>query len=122
MKNYVTSRLLHCVVSYKVSNPTDYGVIELDATDTIVSIEEKPDNPKSDVCVTGLYLYDKQVWDIIDNLKPSGRGELEITDVNNEYVKRHHMGYTKLDGLNSFNLEKTCLEELNEHSDCICKK
>jgi len=80
-----------------VSDPERFGIAEVSFNE-VINIEEKPSQPKSDLCVTGLYLYDKQVWDIIDNIKPSGRGELEITDVNNEYVKRHHMGYTKLDG------------------------
>ena len=80
-----------------VPDPERFGIAEVTFNE-VVSIEEKPKNPKSDLCVTGLYLYDNQVWDIIDNLKPSGRGELEITDVNNEYVKWHHMSYTKLDG------------------------
>ena len=80
-----------------VPDPERFGIAEVSFNE-VTNIEEKPSNPKSDLCVTGLYIYDKQVWDIIDNLKPSKRGELEITDVNNEYVKRHHMGYTKLDG------------------------
>jgi glucose-1-phosphate thymidylyltransferase len=80
-----------------VPDPERFGVAEVTFNE-VVSIEEKPTEPKSDLCVTGLYMYDNRVWDIICNLKPSDRGELEITDVNNEYVKLNHMGYTKLDG------------------------
>ena len=80
-----------------VPDPERFGIAEVTFNE-VVNIEEKPKNPKSDLCVTGLYIYDNQVWDIIDNLKPSGRGELEITDVNKEYLKRNNMTYTKLDG------------------------
>lgn len=82
----------------KVPDPQRYGVAEFikkmsmyDNQVSIVSIEEKPKNPKSDYAVTGIYCYDNQVFDIINNIKPSARGELEITDVNNEYVKRNQM-------------------------------
>ena len=80
-----------------VPDPERFGIAEVTFNE-VVNIEEKPKNPKSDLCVTGLYIYDNQVWDIIDNLKPSHRGELEITDVNKEYLKRNNMTYTKLDG------------------------
>ncbi|HBD42484.1 MAG TPA: spore coat protein, partial [Bacteroidetes bacterium] len=62
------------------------------------SIEEKPSKPKSDYAVTGIYFYDAEVFDIIKTLKPSGRGELEITDVNNEYIRRQQMVYSVMDG------------------------
>jgi glucose-1-phosphate thymidylyltransferase len=64
----------------------------------ILKIEEKPKAPKSDYAVTGLYLYDHNVFDIIKTLKPSGRGELEITDVNNAYIERGDMTYAIVDG------------------------
>ena len=82
----------------EVSDPERFGVAEVNFNE-VISIEEKPKNPKSNYCVTGLYLYDYAVWDIIDKLKPSKRGELEITDVNNAYLKGHSMTYTKVDGL-----------------------
>ena len=85
------------IFTYNVNNPSDYGILEL-KNKKIKKIVEKPKKPKSNLCVTGLYLYDKQVWDIIDNIKPSNRGELEITDVNNEYVKKNSMTYTEIDG------------------------
>jgi glucose-1-phosphate thymidylyltransferase len=64
-----------------------YGVIELDAKGNVISIEEKPEHPKSDVAQIGIYMYDKRVFDFIRNLKPSARGELEVTDLNNFYLK-----------------------------------
>jgi glucose-1-phosphate thymidylyltransferase len=76
------------VFTYQVRDPERYGVAELDVDGRVVGIEEKPKHPKSTYAVTGLYIYDNQVVDIVRDLKPSPRGELEITDVNKAYLAR----------------------------------
>ncbi|MDF1534725.1 MAG: sugar phosphate nucleotidyltransferase [Methanosarcinaceae archaeon] len=81
----------------EVSDAKRFGVAEVKG-ERIVSIEEKPDVPKSNLAVTGLYIYDTKVFDITKKLKPSGRGELEITDVNNEYICMVKMNYSVLSG------------------------
>jgi glucose-1-phosphate thymidylyltransferase len=81
----------------EVSDPERFGVAAIE-DGRIISIEEKPKNPKSNFAVCGLYMYDNSVFDIAKKLKPSNRGELEITDVNNEYIKRGNMTYSILKG------------------------
>lgn len=76
------------VFGYVVSTPEQYGVVELDKKGRALSIDEKPSHPKSNVAVTGLYFYDNDVLNIAAKVKPSGRGEIEITDVNNAYLER----------------------------------
>jgi glucose-1-phosphate thymidylyltransferase len=85
------------VLLKEVPDPHRFGVAEI-LGDKIVGIEEKPQKPKSNYCVTGIYMYDDRVFEIVRTLKPSGRGELEITDVNNAYVARGELGFDVLQG------------------------
>jgi len=85
------------ILIQEVHDPKRYGVPELQG-DKIISIEEKPQNPKSSYAVTGIYMFDSSVFDIVKTLKPSGRGELEITDVNNAYIQRNQLTYDVLQG------------------------
>lgn len=85
------------VYAYHVSDPERYGVVEFDKSMNVVSIEEKPKNPKSHYAVPGLYFYDNDVVEIAKNLKPSARGEYEITDVNKEYLRRGKLKVSILD-------------------------
>lgn len=79
------------IFGYHVSNPSQFGVIEFDKENNVISIEEKPDYPKSNYAITGIYFYDNSSIEIAKKLKPSSRGELEITDINNEYLKRNQL-------------------------------
>ncbi len=79
------------IFGYQVKNPSEFGIVEFDEEWNVVSIEEKPKNPKSNYAVPGLYFYDNNVVEIAKNVTPSTRGELEITAVNNEYLNRGHL-------------------------------
>lgn len=85
------------VVLTRVENPASYGVVEIE-NGRIVSITEKPANPKSNLVQTGIYFYDERVFEVVSQLRPSGRGELEITDVNNHYLQAGNLEYDILKG------------------------
>lgn len=84
------------IFSYHVKNPKEFGIVEFDENDKPISIEEKPKRPKSNYAVTGLYLYDNNVLDYAKQIKPSKRGELEITDINDIYLKKSNLNVIKL--------------------------
>ena len=84
------------VFAYRVSNPTEYGVVEFDDSGRVISVEEKPKEPKSSYAVPGLYFYDNDVISIAKSIEPSGRGELEITAVNAEYLQRGQLTVSRL--------------------------
>ncbi|MEZ7830717.1 MAG: glucose-1-phosphate thymidylyltransferase RfbA [Gammaproteobacteria bacterium] len=88
LKNAVEQKEGASVFAYYVTDPERYGVVELDDQNNAIGLEEKPENPKSHYAVTGLYMYDNDVVDVAKSIKPSPRGELEITDVNKVYLER----------------------------------
>jgi glucose-1-phosphate thymidylyltransferase len=85
------------IYAYHVNDPERYGVVDFDADGNVLSIEEKPVNPKSNFAVPGIYFYDNDVVEIASNIKPSQRGEIEITDVNKEYLRRGKLKVSILD-------------------------
>lgn len=89
-----------CIVFLReVEDPHRYGVATIDKDKNLVKITEKPDNPDSNLCITGIYIYDKEVFEIIKKTNPSQRGEIEITDINNEYIKRKKTNFFLLGGM-----------------------
>jgi glucose-1-phosphate thymidylyltransferase len=100
---------------YPVDDPQSYGVVEI-KNNIIVSIEEKPKAPKSNFIATGLYMYDKEVWSLLRKLKPSQRNELEITDLNNLYLKDKKLKAHKVSGWWS-----DAGESIEGYNDCCCK-
>jgi len=85
------------IYAYHVNDPERYGVVDFDSEGNVLSIEEKPTNPKSNFAVPGIYFYDNDVVEIAANIKPSHRGEIEITDVNKEYLRRGKLKVSILD-------------------------
>jgi glucose-1-phosphate thymidylyltransferase len=84
------------IFGYHVPNPSQFGVVEFDQNGLVLSIEEKPKEPKSNIAATGLYFYDNKVIEIVKDIKPSPRGELEITDVNNFYLSQKQLNVQML--------------------------
>ncbi len=106
------------VVAYEVSDPERYGVVEFDANQKAMSIEEKPTKPKSNFALVGLYFYDNDVIDIAKNVQPSERGELEITSINAEYLKRNKLKVVTLDRGDVW-LDTGTIDSLTDASDFV---
>ena len=122
LKNYadrfISQKTGARVLLKQVPNPQRFGVALL-SDDKIIGIEEKPKKPKSDYAIIGIYFYDASVFDVIRELKPSGRGELEITDVNNAYIAKNQLAYDILEG---WWTDAGTFESLDKASELVVKK
>jgi len=115
------AKYLCTIIGYEVDDPQRFGVVEFDKNKEVLSIEEKPKKPKSNYAVTGLYYYTNDVISISKNLKPSKRGELEITDINNIYVEKNKMLIEMMDSKSYKWLDSGTFTALHESSEFIMK-
>jgi glucose-1-phosphate thymidylyltransferase len=106
------------VFAHRVQNPQDYGVIEFDGSGKVISIEEKPKNPKSKYVIPGLYFYDNQVSDLAKSLKPSARGEIEISDLNKLYLEAGELHVETLDRGTAW-LDTGSIDSLHEAAEFV---
>ncbi len=106
------------IFAYPVSDPERYGVVEFDENKNAVSVEEKPENPKSNYAIVGLYFYDNSVVEIAKNIQPSARGELEITTVNDEYLKQGKLKVMTMDRGSAW-LDTGTFESMNDAGEYI---
>jgi glucose-1-phosphate thymidylyltransferase len=106
------------IFGYPVSDPERYGVVEFDENENVISIEEKPKEPKSNYAIPGIYFYNNDVIEIAEKLKPSKRGEYEITDVNKEYLKRKNLKVKRL-GFGNAYLDTGTFTSLNDASNFV---
>lgn len=106
------------IFGYQVSDPSRYGVVEFDKDGNVISIEEKPKKPKSNYAVPGIYFYNNDVIQIVEKLKPSARGEYEITDVNKEYLRRNCLKLKKF-GFGNAWLDAGTFSSLNDASNFV---
>ncbi len=117
-EKFISQKVGARVLLKEVANPQRFGVAEISDT-KVVGIEEKPTNPKSNYAVTGIYFYDASVFEIIRTLKPSARGELEVTDINNAYIAKEQLAYNIIDGWWS---DAGTFESLNRVNELVSKE
>lgn len=106
------------IFGYPVSDPERYGVVEFDNEDNVISVEEKPQNPKSNYAIPGIYFYSNDVVEIAENLTPSARGEYEITDINRELLRRKSLKVKRL-GFGNAYLDTGTFKSLNDASNFV---